>query len=218
MAAETAIVEISVYKRILCEFRDAVNGCIRSRSAILGILEEKRANSSSGSSAVCSQKQRRGAYEIVVFRKQTTFSSSNHRLKSRFHPQIPTSLGQWWFFLPPITRRHRNDTRRRVQGNEVDPQRGILAFSEGNYATGCQAHPCRPQPCLSAMLPVNRRLDVGKHIRLTPNNAQGQVERQGTHSESFDGTASPFRCAILISCMQSEHRDRSLLKLESSGP
>lgn len=39
MAADTATVENSVYKRILCEFRDAANGCICNRSTTPGIVE-----------------------------------------------------------------------------------------------------------------------------------------------------------------------------------
>ena len=71
MAAETAIVEIRVYKRILCEFRDAVNGCIRRKSAIPGILEEKsdpRATPSR-SSAWCK-------YDVAARRKLPHFVSN----------------------------------------------------------------------------------------------------------------------------------------------
>jgi hypothetical protein len=50
MAAETAMDDTKVYRKILCEFREAVNGCIRNISMTPGILENSGRPSTTGES------------------------------------------------------------------------------------------------------------------------------------------------------------------------
>jgi hypothetical protein len=62
MATETATVETREYKKILWEFREVANGCIRNRSTTPGIVE--RTESSSVCWMATAEVYRRGSFKF----------------------------------------------------------------------------------------------------------------------------------------------------------
>lgn len=100
MAAETAMDDTKVYRKILCEFREAVNGCIRNISMTPGILENSgRPSTSRRRAKVKTWTWRIWDLEVDVFCKQicifltraaTPFSASSLNSSSNRSVTIPS--------------------------------------------------------------------------------------------------------------------------------